>query len=373
MSPIFDFNSETASLLSVEQRELFLSPFSMSRNDYDISLFQNFGKVYRRAGKLAVREMTILVVRQMREELQKFPAVIAMPDDQDPSTWGFAFRYRADVPWYVACLAGCYQEASFGSYPVVQLMHTKDLMNWPPLDKFISDGLWGVQQNKTPNWNPLENFLFAISPYIRPNVIHDLKTSLRNVNFFPVETEEALDFQLEQDKSENAWEEIRAMSRSFFYPMVDPGLQEFWQKIKEHPRTNVWVARSLLYPEIDPADEARERVSGKLKKRGEPTILGFLVGGLHPVSEEPQIHGVCVLPDERRRGIATSLVRRFFAHTGYASACAGVYMGPHAYQYEGAALLKKLGGSVKTKGRFVWHWDLPSPQRVIQDCGELQK
>jgi hypothetical protein len=369
MSPIFDFNVETALLLSVEQKQLFLSPFVPTKEEYDVTLSENFGRVYRRAGKLAVRDMTILVVKQMPEELQKFPAIIAMPDDQDPSTWGFAFRYRADVPWYVVCLAGCYQEPCFGSYPIVQLLYSKDLISWPPLDRFISDGLWGIQQNKTPNWNPLDNFLYTISPYIRPNLIHDLQISLRNVNFFPVETEGELEFKLEQDKSENAWEEIRAMARSFFYPMVDPGLQEFWQKVKDHPRTQVWVARSLLYPEPDPG-EKEDRVSGKLRKKPEPTILGFIVGGLHPISEEPQIHGVCVLPDERRRGIATSLIKRFFSQTGYASAVAGVYMGPHAFQYEGAALLKKLGGTVKTKGRFVWHWELPSPLRVNVACSD---
>jgi GNAT superfamily N-acetyltransferase len=357
MPPVFTFNSRTTSAFPVEQRQNCLAAFSMSYEAYYDLLHQSFTKVYRQARKNAVREVTMFVVENLAEDLRKFPVILATADRYDPSTWGYAFRYRADVPWYVVCLSGEYNEQLFNSYPIVRLLHTKDLINWGGLDTFITQGMWAVQQGKGPlsSWEPLNNFLYNLSSLVRPNLLTGLHEALSTVNFFQTQDDlglEDLPFMMERGKSPAAWGEVWQMCQSFFPLYCESDLHDFWAKVRLDSRTQLWIARSRHQSE---------------DLHVKPTMLGFLIGGLHPLTEDPHISAICVLPDERRQGIATSLVRRFFAQTGYHFAGVGTYMGPHYWQYEAAGFLKSLGAELQSKGKFIWSWQVPSPMRV--HCG----
>lgn len=364
----FVFNSQTIQqFIPPEQRKLYLQPF-----DQDLACYSRmmekyyFPASYRLVSKSLVRELSIVVIEDLPECLRRFPAMIINGDDR---AWGFGFRYRADVPWYVAAFGNGYAMSTLHSYPVIKLLHTKDLISWLPLERFVIEGLWCLQQDKQPDWNPLSNFLFGLNNYLRPELLCDLTLALKGTDFFSVPAgaglQEPLDFDLVADKSLEAWDEVGKIAENFYCPYHNVELQDFWRKVRENPKTQLWLAKSKLHPE--PTRTGPMLSSGEFAEQIlPPTTLGFLLGGLHPLNEEPTLYALAILPDERRRGIGTSLIRRFFSQTNYENCTAVTYFGPYEYHYEGAALLKKLGATVKTKGRFVWHWNLPSLYRVVK-------
>ncbi len=356
----FDFSPETAHLLSEEQQKHFLAPFVSSQQDYNASLHQFFPKAYRKAGALAVQDISIVVMKDVQDQLRKYPSIMLIPDSESPRTWGYACRYRVDVPWYVAAISDKFIRPSFMSYPTVHLGFYNDLMDWPPLDKFLSDGMWGVLQNKQPTWTPLVNFIHTLSPYLRADNLRDLFNTLRETDFFPSEESilANLDFTLERDDTPETRQELKDLARTIFPVLHDPELSQHWAKVFADPFTQVWLARSRFHPEAEPSDQLTGFL--KMKPSVKPTILGFLIGGANPLNDQPQLHAVAVLPDERRRGIATSLVRRYFAQTGHTKLLACTQMGPIVNQYEGCGFLKSLGAEIVGKGSEVWRWNLPS-------------
>lgn len=346
---MFEFNPQTADRLTDEQKPFFFSDFSMTRDDHMIEMVKQFPRAFRRAGSIAVEDLTVVVIKDVAQIIRKHPTVLILPDEKDPRGWGFACRYRSDVPWYVAALPGRFTNPTFRNYPVASLGHFKHLRNCPPLDQFISDGMWGIQQNKQPSWRPMANFLFCLSHYLLGDDLQNLSHALTSVNFFPVETDDSsLDWTLRcltggSVSNPNDNDAINEISCQIF--KASPTSTHLaWEQIfhQDNEHTQVWVARSKYHPEDcnDP-----------------PTTLGVLVGGVNPINEEPQIHHLFVLPDERRRGIATSLVKRFMNQTGYTAVLVETKEG-HRPQYEGCGFLAALKATIRHKKPSLSQWDL---------------
>lgn len=369
--PLFCFNSEEAvNLLSAEQQKHFFSPLSMTYDEFYISCMQQMPKAFRRAGKLAVsRGISIIVIRDIIEHLRKYPSIMVLPDHEDSSTWGYACRFRLDTPWYVAAVAGDYNRPTFQSYHVQKLGFFNNLLEWPPLDSFLAKGLYSVRQNQdTSNWRPALNFLHSLLKYLKPDDWGRISNQLLRTDFWPSTDQEeaALEFTLERITASQAEElhEMRGLCHTLHPRLRATDLD----RILKCKHTQVWVARSRYQPE--PYNPAFASHVARLSNVSS-TMLGFLIGGKTEYNEEPCLHALGVVPDERRRGIATSLLKRFFAQTGFGSLIACTHMKEPA-QYECAGLFKSFQGTPEIKGTTVWKWQIPSPNltnSTSDDCG----
>lgn len=366
--PMFHFSHQDASrLLTAEQQQQFFAPLAMSYDEYYASCMIQMPKAFRRAGKLAVsRGISIVVIRDIIEHLRKYPSIMVLPDHDDSSTWGYACRFRLDTPWYVAAVAGDYTRPTFQSYHVQKLGFFSNLMDWPPLDKFLVEGMYGVRQNQdSDNWRPALNFLHSLRNYLQPKDLAHISSQLLRTDFWPSidEEESALEFTLERITAAQAGE-LHEM-RGLCYTLHPRLLAVDLDRILKDKHTQVWVARSRYQPE--PHSSAFKNHAACLSNIAS-TMLGFLIGGCTEYTEEPCLHAVGVVPDERRRGIATSLIKRFFSQTGYGSAISCTQMREPA-EYSCAGLFKSLNGTVETKGTSTWKWRIPSPTLTKPDCG----
>lgn len=153
-------------------------------------------------------------------------------------------------------------------------------------------------------------------------------------------------YDIELDSHIKSWTEAEKMLHSF-YPEILELTGTWWEQIKKDKRCYLMIARSRLIPEHEPGTRV-----------GLPTILGFIAGGTHPTAKVPHIFSVVVLPDERRTGIATDLVRRFFAHTAYRSARMNIlYTKPREPLVVANFLVKKFKGRLEQKWEGKrWGW-----------------
>ena len=98
---------------------------------------------------------------------------------------------------------------------------------------------------------------------------------------------------------------------------------------------------------------ARSREQGQMP-------LGYLLGGVDPKAHVPCIYSCAVLPDERRRGVATAMFKKFFAQTGYQNVALCLYMKQPKPPYEAANFLKKWHAERYHAAGNFWYYDLPS-------------
>lgn len=127
------------------------------------------------------------------------------------------------------------------------------------------------------------------------------------------------------------WTEAEGLL-TLYPPFVDwYGL--IWERMKRSPNTRLFVATSNLQTD-DPQQQ--------------PTMLGFLASA-YPFAEYPTscyLMAMVVLPDERRRGIATQLLKRFFAHTAISRLYVNFLLDDVHPAYEYARFFQQQGGVV---------------------------
>jgi ribosomal protein S18 acetylase RimI-like enzyme len=230
------------------------------------------------------------------------------------------------------------------------------LKTWHTTAKFIAGLMWFLMRDHLCHVNmqrgkPALDAIDFLSNYLSTEEITGLASSLPTVNFFQVTDQPSnLDYNIAFNSSVETWTEIERMMESF-YPMAMKQLSQYWEKLKVDKRTKVILARSTQLP-----------VTEEGVVSGPPTILGFLVGGIHPSTSVPCIFSVVILPDERRRGIGTTLVRRFFAQTGFSEAVANVVFKENEQPIEVGQFLKKQGGTMHgAPGKKFWRWRVPNP------------
>lgn len=359
--PQLEFNPVIAKpYLLPEQEKHFFLPLNMSYDEYYARLMLELPKAFRRAGQQCVnRGISVIVLRDIIEYLRKYPMIMVMPESEDSSTWGYACRYRLDAPWYVAAVAGDYTKPTFQSYHVEKVAYYKNLRTFPPLDKFLATGMYGIRQNQeSPSWRPSLNFLHGLKDYILHRDWAELANRLLHTDFWPLDDGEydQLEFTLERISVQDvgALHEATGLCQSLL-----PSLPSDLKKILCRKETQIWAARSRHAPEtiLSPGLTSHAASQSNVK----PTMLGVLIGGLTQYTDEPCLHTIVVVPDERRRGIASSLIKRFFSQTGYGSVIAKTRMSGDVLHYEAAGLFQSMQAIVEKKETVTWTWRIPSP------------
>ena len=281
------------------------------------------------------------------------------PVGSDSSTWGYACRFRLDVPWYIAAVAGDYTKPTFQSYHVEKVGYYKYLKTFPALDTFLAAGMYGIRQNQeSANWRPSLNFLHGLRDYINHRDWAELANKILYTDFWPTNNSEydRLEFTLERISAQDAGalHEATGLCHS-----LSPNLPLNLKNLIRQKETQVWVARSRHVPEsiLSPGLSNHAASQSNIQ----PTMLGVLVGGVTQYTDEPCLHLIAVVPDERRRGIASSLIKRFFSQTGYGSVIAKTRMSGDVLHYEAAGLFKSMQATVEKKGTVDWTWRIPSP------------
>jgi GNAT superfamily N-acetyltransferase len=244
------------------------------------------------------------------------------------------------------------------------LLHTTELNHWNNASHFFAEFIWTyIVQSKAGTATPRP--AQAVYPFfqrmLKTEQLAPTFEALKNVNFYQVvdtngkelhkTAEYQESFSVAINTSWAAWTEVEKMLTAHYPAFWQSGgatyASEVWEHFKRDKRSVLLLARSVQVNEDRPDDP--------------PMILGFLAGGIHPTSENPHIMAVCVLPDERRRGIGRALVRRFFAHTAYNEVWCQLHIKPGSEPYEQAAFLTSLNGILKRMHISFWAFEMVNP------------
>ena len=321
------------------------------------ALRKALGKRMRQSERVMIDELTIFTLETIPACKDHAAFLYCTGNARE---WAFGFRYRTDVDWWLVIRAGKHLEPFFVNLPITLLLHTTELNHWRAASQFFSEMVWtyAVQTKASKEPLPAGGQVFPfLERMLKTDHLVPLYQALKNVNFYQVNTDEDGNAELPENfsvainNSRTAWNEAETMITNLYPAYFMAGgtkyAAEVWENFKKDGRAVLLLARSF-YQQDDVEDS-------------EPMILGFLAGGMHPVSDKPCIMAMAVLPDERRRGIGTALVRRFFAHTAYKEVICSLHMKHGAEPYEEAAFLTSLNGILKGQHICFWCFEIVNP------------
>ena len=178
----FDFLPKSGGLTK-EQEKNFFSPEDYNLAEYAWKKIVGNYKALRRGGGGVVRGMTIWIMKSAGKEFTDMPYFF-LTGDLNPESFGIAFRYRHDKPWWIVVYPNQYSEFPHPN-PAVQLLSQP--VHWPVSSitfvEFISELITMTINHRTPSWRPVSRFLSFVQLFLKPNVVEDLAQALMTVDF----------------------------------------------------------------------------------------------------------------------------------------------------------------------------------------------
>ena len=307
----------------------------------------------------------VIVQNSDKHRLSNIPACFMVTQaGMFVQSWEIRFRYRTDVPWHIVIMPGEFTGEMLDDSPAILLFHAKKLRKLVTQGEFASGLMRLLMRILPPFWFPLESFVIHAMQYVKESEWKETHRALAQVDFFFKEEPREYDYALERETSSAAWEEciniLTSLKPPAFRHAANNGKTlQFWNTIRYERGTVLLCARSRIFP-------VPEEGESKLSTASLPTILGFALAGIHPHHQSPWLYYAAVLPDERRRGIGTSLLKRLFAQTGWRELSTRLMFSEGYEPFEAASFLKSMGAVIKSKEAHVWDFNVPSPNTRIK-------
>lgn len=336
-----------------------LAPFDRMNFENFCGLYQDFTKQFRAANRYMIDSFSIGVIQEAPRQfwLEHMLVVIPTEEGESPTAWSVAFRFRRDRPWFAILKFAepfnrgrnpqTIKDRQFGRHPCIEIAEVHCLTNRRALLPFIHEITQHCIQDET-HWNILDAVLRKLSAITTPDIVTAIRQAMMEVEFFPVESQADSSYQIDVANDMLTWMEMNKSVTTFYSSF----LTQDAVTVKLGPHTTLLSARSQLLPE----DE-----SGNPSSSVYPTGLGFLVGGIHPKCNRPWLHVITILPDERRRGMATQLLKFFLNRTKYETLATTLFFSETCQPYEAAAFLTSCGFvlkgmSTQAGGLGQWHF-----------------
>lgn len=284
--------------------------------------------------------------------------------DHAPKKWFLMTRFRNDRDWRLIITPDVPGTAShFLSLADSVLITSRRITVSPPtvLEFFLQAvSELSLEENKI--IESACDFFYRLDP--DPAYIKDLFEALKT-EYFPVEKENVSyvtlssppPYTILQAVHQSQLSAISALMESYDARANQDGRQQDWTSIMRG-KQDVFVA--YTYEGMKHA-----AITGDY-----PQIAGYLAAS-RLVSESPRLISLVVIPDERRNGLATMLLKRYFAQTSARELICSVpkllKLGDRQQEaYHVAALLKKMGGRIDRDSLSTWRFILPNPHEKLQ-------
>lgn len=325
-------------------------------------LTKSFGPQTKKAGKEYVSQYTLFVVAKMPLIYESIPDVHSqatlLMTHAEPKKWAVLIKILADREWRVVMVPNAYDSMDYMGEPILPLTTRRVLINRPTVLDFYLHAVSELRVTMRQITNSLLEFIYTIDP--DPDFIKQLHDALSS-QFFPLESVVATQsgqppeiplYTILQAAHPTQLSEVAQLMEANDPRANTEGRQQDWASIMDG-KQKVFVAYSY---------EAMR--DSAVTGTGPVPILGYMATS-SLVSVNPRLISIVVVPDERRRGMATAMLRRYFTQTGCKSLLVSVpkllQHGKHSEEpYHLCIWLKKMGGILDKNSLNHWRFSVPN-------------
>lgn len=284
-----------------------------------------------------------------------------------PKKWFLITKYRRDRDWRIIVTPDVPDKMNMLSFTDAVLITTRRLVVSQPttLEFFLQLAAeLGVEDR--PMMASVCDFCYKIDP--DPPYIQGLFTALRGEHFSTVKTEEsAASF---EDVNFNSPYTILQAVHPTQLSAISALMETYDARANQDGKQQDWSSIMQGKQEVFVAYTTEGMKTAAVEGTGYPQIAGYMAAS-KLVSEYPRLISLVVIPDERRHGLATMLLKRYFAQTAAKMLiCSVPKLIQHGNRkqeaYHVAALLKKLGARLDKDSQSTWRFMLPNPNQKLQ-------
>ena len=291
-----------------------------------------------------------------------------------PKKWFLMTKYRNDRDWRIILTPDEPDKMTLLHFTDAVLITSRRLVvSQPTVMEFFLQAAAELHVEERPIMASLCDFCYKIDP--DPPYIQGLFTALRGEHFSTVKSVEQLP-PAKPGENVVTWDEVN--SPYTILQAVHPTqlsaisalMETYDARANQEGRQQDWSSIMQGKQEVFVAYTTEGMKTAALEGTGYPQIAGYLAAS-KLVSEYPRLISLVVIPDERRHGLATLLLKRYFAQTAAKMLICSVpkllQLGDRKQEsYHVAALLKKMGGRLDKYSRSTWRFMLPNPYEKLR-------